>query len=101
MRRGGREEGEEEEDHLALWGHEQVDVLHDVEEELVPPVLDPLLPPSDLARHLGEEKEEENEERRRGEEAPTWLVMAACSSLLADLTPCWVMNVFRIPVSVF
>lgn len=31
----------------------------------------------------------------------TWLVMAACSSLLADLTPCWVMNVFSTPVSVF
>ena len=31
----------------------------------------------------------------------TWLVMAACSSLLADLTPCCVMKVLRTPVSVF
>lgn len=31
----------------------------------------------------------------------TWEVICACSSFVWDLTPCWVMNVFNIPVSVF
>ena len=31
----------------------------------------------------------------------TWLVIAVCSSLVADLTPCCVMKVFRMPGSVF
>ena len=31
----------------------------------------------------------------------TWLVIAVCSSLVADLTPCWVIRVLRIPESVF
>lgn len=31
----------------------------------------------------------------------TWDVIWACSSLVADLTPCWVMKVLRTPVSQF
>lgn len=31
----------------------------------------------------------------------TWDVIWACSSFVADLMPCWVMNVFSTPVSVF
>ena len=37
---------------LTLRGHQQVDALQDVEEELVAAVLDALAPPADLARHL-------------------------------------------------
>ena len=39
--------------HLALGRHQEVDILNHVEEELVPPVLDALPPPSDLASDLG------------------------------------------------
>ena len=35
-----------------MWGHEEVDVFEDVQEELVPPVLDALPPPPDLPRDL-------------------------------------------------
>jgi hypothetical protein len=35
-----------------LGGHEEVAELEDVEEELVPPVLDPLTPPPDLTCDL-------------------------------------------------
>ena len=37
---------------ITLRGHEQVDALQHVEEELVAPVLDALAPPADLPRHL-------------------------------------------------
>ena len=39
--------------HLALGRHQEVDILDHVKEELVPPVLDALPPPSDLAGDLG------------------------------------------------
>ena len=36
--------------------HEEVDILKDVEEEFIPPVLDSLSPPSDLSRDLGRDR---------------------------------------------
>ena len=39
--------------HLTLGRHQKVDILNHVEEELVPPVLDTLPPPADLASDLG------------------------------------------------
>ena len=38
--------------YLALRRHEKVDILQHVQEKLIPPVLDPFPPPSDLPRHL-------------------------------------------------
>ena len=39
---------------LPLGGHQQVDVLHHVQEQFVPPVLDTLLPPPNLPCYLVE-----------------------------------------------
>ena len=41
---------------LALWTHQQVDVLNDVEEELISSVLDAFSPPADLTSHLKRRK---------------------------------------------
>lgn len=38
--------------YLSLWGHEKIDVLQNVEEELVAPVLDTLASPPDLPGYL-------------------------------------------------
>ena len=38
--------------HLALGTHQQVDILNDIQEQLIPPVLDPLPPPAYLTSHL-------------------------------------------------
>lgn len=45
----------ERDNNITLRGHEQVDILNDVEEELVTAVLDTLTSPPDLARHLRRE----------------------------------------------
>ena len=37
---------------LTLRGHQQVDILHHVQKQFIPPVLDPLLPPPDLTSDL-------------------------------------------------
>lgn len=63
----------------ALGGHKKVHILHRIQEQFIPYLMPSFLHP--ICPMI-------------------WLVMAVCSSLVADFTPFWVMKVFRVPESV-